>query len=520
LVFGSTLVSLLSATMVDYQMTTNDHIQRIRKLRCFLKENNISRSTAALVQQQAQERLSMTAKIQEEDVQALQLLSTSLRTTLRFERFKDHLCKHAFFRLWMDMDLGLVRTLCTDAMECIMLRPHDDLFVPGAATDTAYNLLSGEMAYVQEPMTAPVDATRVAAVPLGQWICEAALWAHWVHVGGATARSPCQVLTMSGDTMMTLLAKHSRHAALADVITEYSRAFHRRLRGAHPPTGSWPNDLEVPDTDYSDLVLAMDHETQATISLQACEHLRRAEPGGHGRHPSNSAPGENRRNSTGNVKNGAIPRLREEVSKGISCVMVNAEGQVERVVCVIALWLENEDGQVMVELGKKQDQEPIKAVGKLPGRKQEGGEQPEATLARLLARFHLELSDVEPGRVAREVEWKPSADYGVRTKYIRAKHHMMLRDDLEIPCHSMEGVAKLRPASIHSVTSNPSMKSLKSDWKKSDVYVIPNGEDKWAYYSWLDPARFAYLQTPPGERELHHFIAFLTRKKLEEIAAL
>jgi len=513
LICGSTLVSILSASMVDYQMTRNDQIQRVRKLRRFLRENNISWALATHVQQQAKERLSLQAKIQEKDVPALQIISTDLRTTLRYEMFNEHLSQHAFLRLWMDMDNILVRDLCMKAMESNMIRPHDDLFVPGSMADTAYDLLSGHLSYIQEPTTAPVKDPVDVPVALNRWFCEAALWTRWIHVGNAKARTPCQVLSISGSATMEILTTHPKYLSVAELAGEYSRAFHRRIITARPPNAAWPTDLEVPFTEYSDLVVGMDHETRMLIGNRALGHL------------------QGRRNAAASVGR-TFANLIEEVSKGKCVIMVNAMGQIERVVSLVVIDMENAQGHVFVELGKREKSEPIMASCQLPGLKQEAGETQNSTLARLLSRLYLEVEDVEVVSVKREVEWKESMEYGVRTKYTRVIHRIDLLQDLPIPAVALsrsapenqtpsdDRFADFRASTIsHAVTNAMSNAGVRKSLTLLDtpIYRVQSGS-KSTFYSWLPPERYQHWKTPAGEKELRHLLRSLNEHWLEDLA--
>jgi len=516
LIFGSTLVSTLSASMVDYQMTRNDQIQRLRKLRRFLRDNNISRAVAALVQQQAKERLSMQAKIQEEDVPALQLLSTALRTTLRYEMFKEHLYEHAFFRLWMAMDNLLVPELCMKALDSNMIRPHDDLFVPSGEADKAYTLISGDLVYTQEPMTAAVDHQMVVPVGPNRWFCEAALWTHWVHVGTAKARTPCQVLSISTSAMMELLTNHAKYHSVAEVAGEYCRVFHRRIVAARPPHASWPTDLEVPFTEYSDLVVGMVQEVQVTISQLALEQM------------------QPRRHTV--AEHSTLSNLSEEIRRGKSCLLVNADGDIERVASVVVVEIQNTCGQILVELGKREKCEPVNASCQLPGLKQEAGETLNSVLARLLSRLYLEVDDVEVVSVEREVEWKESKEYGVRTKYTRVIHHIDLHQDLPVPALAFStgnrvtttfskasAMSTVSAASLGLMGRASRLTSYLSSWPSGPsaefhgpVYMIESGS-KNTFYTWLDPDEFERLKGPFGERELRHKLKYLDKQNLEDL---
>jgi len=245
----------------------------------------------------------------------------------------------------------------------------------------------------------------------------------------------------------------------------------------------------------------MDQEMQVTIGEQALEQLRAR------RHAAAAQE--------------SVASLGEEVRKGKSCVMVNAEGQIERVVSVVVMELENIHGQVLVELCKKDKSQPITGSCQLPGIKQEAGEMLNSTLARLLSRFYLQQDDVEVASVVRGVEWKDSKEFGVRTKYIRTIHRIKLLHDLQVPTLALTHGSK--PVGDDDVTytashlSQTSMASLTSDFLEAPLYKIQSG-DKSIFYTWLAPDRFRHLQGPGGEKELRRGLMQLNEHNLEDLA--
>jgi len=485
LIFGCSIVSMLSTSLVQYQVSKNDQIQKIRQLRRFLMENDISRGTATLVQQQASVRLSTQSKLREEDVHALQLLSASLRSTLRHERFIKHLSRHTLFRLWNNLDSSMVHELCMEAMGSATFTAQDHIFEPGVKCNKAYCLVEGQATYVQEPATAPVIATRTKSVGVGQWICEAALWSHWVHVGRATACAYSQVLSISTDAMLEVLQKRG---PVTEVTAEYGRHFHRRIAAARPPHTHWPTDLEVPFTEFSDLMVSMDPEVQVTIGLSAL-------------------------GQQGDVR--GLASLQDEVLKGKSCVLMNAQGEIERLAFVVVLQMTSCHGKVLAELGKVEG--GVATAGcQLPGLKQEVGEMMHHTLVRLLARFQLQSEHVELTSIERQVKWKNSKESGVRTKYIRSIHHVTLLQEIPIPTltltSSSERSADTQVYRFFSSGSSPTSVDL----PVGPVYSIPNGERNMVY-TWLDLEDFEHLRRPAAERALTRWLRPLGRDELEEI---
>merc|ERR550534_1682523 len=110
--FGSMLVSVLSAAMVDLQMTRKDRAGKMRTLRQYLSESKATPKISVLVTKQVEQRLSVQARLEEQDVAALPLLSHALRVQLRFDTTKPHLQCHPLFRLWINLDSACMQRVC------------------------------------------------------------------------------------------------------------------------------------------------------------------------------------------------------------------------------------------------------------------------------------------------------------------------------------------------------------------------------------------------------------------------
>merc|ERR1712050_630444 len=107
--------------------------------------------------------------------------------------------------------------------------------------------------------------------------------------------------------------------------------------------------------------------------------------------------------------------------------MGNCNGEVERIVLVVAIRIEREDQRLIAQLGKWEGSQIIPAC-QLPGGKEERGELIVHSVKGLLERLGLVQSDVEIINVERKVEWTESKKYGVRTKYLRTVCHAELKN--------------------------------------------------------------------------------------------
>eukprot|EP00421_Protoceratium_reticulatum_P011917 CAMPEP_0168400402 /NCGR_PEP_ID=MMETSP0228-20121227/22580_1 /TAXON_ID=133427 /ORGANISM="Protoceratium reticulatum, Strain CCCM 535 (=CCMP 1889)" /LENGTH=422 /DNA_ID=CAMNT_0008413943 /DNA_START=91 /DNA_END=1356 /DNA_ORIENTATION=+ len=197
LIFGmiifTTLVSSLSAKMMHVKMQVQDQKRRLMVLRNFLRSSPVSSQLAVSVQKQAAERLRGNRRpLTLKEVPAIGLLSLYLRTELQLELCWPQLQCHPLLRVFEHVDNYAVRKLCREAVEFLVLSPGDSLFQPGHEASAAYVLSSGKMSYTQEPSTSPVEHEVTVEATAGQWLCEAALWSFWLHVGTAEAASVCE----------------------------------------------------------------------------------------------------------------------------------------------------------------------------------------------------------------------------------------------------------------------------------------------------------------------------------------
>jgi len=506
LIFGSTLVSSLSATMVEFQMMKKEQTQKMRKLRQFLKENTVDRRIAVRVQQQATDRVGKKDEIKESDVPALKLISMSLLTELRLGLFKPHLLSHPLFSLWVSIDTNMVQRLCKDAITFLFLLPKDDLFHPATSSDHAFYVVSGSLNYLLDMEGVGVEDAEPTAqtVREGTWMCEAALWTEWIHVGRAEATTRAKLLSISAAGLLEAL---SRHRMVRDIALDYSKLYHSRIVSASPSGNMSLTDLEVPFTGWDDLVVTMGKEHQVRIGLVALDHI-------------------NAQIDSGFFRRRTIPsglaKLKQEVIRGKSCLLINAAGEVERVVSVVALRIERQSPEgtfVLVQLGKHSDGSMLPSC-QLPGAKQESGESIERTINRILTSKlgpfygHIEMESKD-----RQVECKPSPEYRVQTKYLRKVCTARLSSDVEATILEYKPAAlaafKRSVSGFSSESSSrasaaaPKLLQARPQLLKREVLCIDDQAGDQVYFAWLLSHEFDSLSSPGNEDQLAAWLSSL-----------
>mmetsp|Transcript_56370 Transcript_56370/g.132168 ORF Transcript_56370/g.132168 Transcript_56370/m.132168 type:complete len:1057 (+) Transcript_56370:78-3248(+) len=491
LLFGSTLISSLSATMVQFQMLRNGRAQKMQMLRKFLQDYRVDLHISFQVQKQIQDRLQSKEKLSDKDVPELRLLSASLFADLKLAMYQRHICQHALFNLWFRLDPSRFKRLCVEGLDYTSLRPGDELFQPGVQADAcAYIFVEGTVKYEQDPSSSPVKHNMAASVEKNAVICEAALWSQWVHVGKVTATgtTASMVLKVEGEEVSALM---KFNIIVADIIRQYAQNFHRRIVSACPPRADYPTDLHVPYTDFEDLVISMDMENQITIGLNALADFHMEVKRWRG-------------NRAGLVE------LRTEVEAGKSVVLVNGSGEVQRVVSVVALKLCDEQDNIFVQLGKLEKGKVVFS-GQLPGSKQQRGELTAEAVQRILdSRLAPLTSCVEFAETSRSREQKESKNYGVRTKYLRTVCRLKLTQAFSIPFVNTETLEPPRPTPEHHVptSSMPVFGNFRPDATKhysTDstarlslasrfIYLIEESETT-CFYAWLSEEEFKNVNT-------------------------
>jgi len=311
-----------------------------------------------------------------------------------------------------------------------------------------------------------------------------------------------QTLRVSAEGVVRAL---DTHHLVQKVSREYCHQFHKRLTTALPPSSSFPNDLHVPFTDYTDIILSMKLSMQVTIGL----------------HALNVAPSQVSRPWA--VARGRASlqseffKLKHEIVNGESTVMLNNQGALERVVSVVALRIEREDKCILCQLWKMLSQRSVpEACCQLPGGKQKAGETSSDAVLRILSTklspLHL---NIEVGKSVCQPEWKDSKEYGVRTKYMRTEIFCSMRTSTS--AEEMVQEERMDMTSRNTQVSNE-LKDQESlhmvegiDLMGRQVALMRDKAAK-VYYAWLTPSEFQYFGTSNGETELTECIPELKRR--------
>jgi len=495
LVCGSTLVSQLSASMVEFQMMHQEKNKQLRALRRYLQENQVNSNISAVVVRQAQERLGLQERLTKRDVPVLNLLSQELHNAVHAEICVPHLMQHPLLRLFWMIDTKWFKKFCAGAVDVSVYRQGDDVFVAGAECAKAYRVIDGTITYTQEPQTSAVRDAVEKELGMGVWLCEPALWAEWIHVGTAKATSACQLLELRADAFLAALAGHS---VIGELAVEYGRAFHSRVVAAKPPQAAWPTDLEVPFTECGDLVYMMTREMRTSIAVMATEAIQDRGVGLGFR--------------SGLTRQGA-DELISEVDEGKAVLVLNGAGETERVLGLVVLNLSRSDGRILAQLGTWAG-ERVSADCQLPAAKRLENETTLDTFQRLLStKLPAFLNRVTLNNVEQQVTKKESKKFGINTKYLRRVCFASLDQPFESLEFCADGVQHLyqirsdmpnpaAPVGQNDGEAGPEVLRAPERFRQHPCYYFGTIA-KGTYYTWLETEEFSHLASAAGEGDLH-----------------
>lgn len=237
---SSMLVSTMSATMVESHMVIADQKQKLRLLRRYLHHNHVKATLNRAIQLQASRRLHQNQPLIENDVLALSVLTARLQCELRFEILGWPLLMHPLFRFIEAINEFWCRRILVDGINSAFYHSQDDVFMPSKLAVAAYFVMRGEMVYTQEPSSSLVEMPKKEHVLQNMWICKAALWVDWTHVGLAKSERRCEVLRLNTELLHQSVVTHPQVCSL---VANYSKQLVQSFASAAPPLFAWPDDL-------------------------------------------------------------------------------------------------------------------------------------------------------------------------------------------------------------------------------------------------------------------------------------
>eukprot|EP00971_Amphidinium_carterae_P180781 3585843-Amphidinium_carterae.1 len=273
-------------------------------------------------------------------------------------------------------------------------------------------------------------------------------------------------------------ALQTRHL-VRKVVQQYEEIYHKRIVRAKPPEYKYPNDLNVPDTEIEDMIVAMDMESQVGLGLAALKQIT--------------------------VKyvfqeNAPLSKLKTEVEQGKSTVMLSKTGEVFRVVNLVTVKVSNGLGQVLAQIAVYDHDKKdigIKIDVVLPGLKLNRQEEPKDAANRCIEEKVPALAGcIDVNATVRMIEMKRSKEYGVRTKYIKTVCPSSLSSVLDLQeWQANNNLAFYRDPSRRPSSFTEHHTSTSNVW---DIYPMC-GHNKVFFYAWITEEELTNMVKDGGD---------------------
>jgi len=487
----SSIISSLSAKLVQSQARTREKTQKLSQLRRFLRKKGVHPRFAVLVERTAVEAMSNLSQkpVVCKDVAAVLLLPTSLQQKLKNELSSKHL-QHPLFRSWYIIDPDGIPALCNEAVDSVSLAAGDVLFWSHTEAEHAYYVIEGSLSYSIADHDEPQESD------VGAFLCEAALWAKWTHVGEAIANGGSECMTINAVSFGKIVTRQRLFAYLA---IEYGKLFYSKLVELKTTAGrsDRPTDIQVPFTSLDIILPTMPLECRLLVGASALKAAKAK----HHRWYNNMLD----------------EKFDDEVRDGKCCLMINVQGEMERIVAIQVLAIMNEEKKILTEVGKWTGEKIVIDV-KLPGKKQAGGESSESTLQRVMRDTLAPIAEhVRPTGFELEETSNLSKRTLVTTKYLRTVNYCKYESQVELVnvgyTRQTTGVGRNGRRNSRS-SFGTSLAAVAGDAfagqvqgnLQMDTFALADPKGTIFLYAWLDNSEREFYRSTPGEEILQrHF---------------
>jgi hypothetical protein len=226
----SSFVSILTASFAELRKIQSNRSRQFWLLRRYMRDWGVSRETRLRIQRYLEYAFDRQSKrVQEKEVQLLELLSEPLREEIKYETSSNHLAVHPLFSA-----CGEKCRCFSRASKARLYAKHDMVFSCGQQGVGMYFLSSGLLKYTLYQVLSHANTTKSMAggeeedmVLEGQWVSEAALWATWLHLGDLQALQVTHVVIIDAQVFGECI---SMNTPLYVVIRMYAQEFVKQLK--------------------------------------------------------------------------------------------------------------------------------------------------------------------------------------------------------------------------------------------------------------------------------------------------
>jgi len=493
-IFGGTLVSLLSAALIELKEMNQERSSKVRVLQEYLMQHEVDMGVRIRALSQAWTRLQHPSLLAEDDVQAISALSPPMQKELMFCVFSQHVLSHGLFRAWKtlgdDPSHSQVLTyLCGDGLRFMTLLEDDEVFSTGHKANAAYYSVQGRLVYTQDPSESVIATREQEVVAGGTWLSEATWFCHWRHVGNAVAEGQASLVVVPPASVVGAMVRHS---IVKSFTTAYGRLFNRHLM--NPSADFVPSDLRPLAASFADLVAELPRDLQVLLGLAAIEHRAL-----HRRYFSFDNFSFDR--------GGAYDRLRrsQELRDGKSIILLDEAFELRRRIMTASMQIETSEGLILTQIAQldwRKGQLVWKPLLRIPAVQRRSTEATEDCFNRLLDnQLHCLKDCFVTCRLYSARESHGSSRLSIATEYAKqvyvSESNAMLEERLARTEHQLV----VRKGTIESVASSTGRGGMQSEELLQlfdhirKVYLVA-GSSQTGLYVWMPGELLDKLQNP------------------------
>lgn len=189
---GTVFLSILTSSMTQWYIIGSKSTQQLCMLRSYLSQNHISKSLSLRIRRNAQFSINQEQRCMlEPQVEILGKLSKKLLADLHYELYSPILCQHPFFSCYARECPEVLRKVCHNAVQKIIVHRGETVFNVGESPvdPKMFFVTQGVFGYMS------VSDGKVL-LREGMWVSEAPLWVPWVHRGLLVAVEDSELCTL------------------------------------------------------------------------------------------------------------------------------------------------------------------------------------------------------------------------------------------------------------------------------------------------------------------------------------
>lgn len=222
----SGILGSITNTMVRIQSSKTAETQQLELLRKFMRQRDVPYELSNRITRFAKNSFRLAQFVPINNVSLISCLSAPLQAELQYHMYKELFHMTKLLRHLSKNQRNTVHCVAAEALFVEVLAARDSLFVSKTLARGMFSIETGLLQYRKRRSSkdAPRDEGRF--LEQGQWLCEAALFTLWAHVGTSRAITDSRTLRIDPDLFAVVVARDP-HAYIK--TAEYAMSYVKHL---------------------------------------------------------------------------------------------------------------------------------------------------------------------------------------------------------------------------------------------------------------------------------------------------